>query len=216
MGLPSGLLWAPVNLDISQPGGFAEDPFRLEASYYSWGNTDGHNLTSPTSFAPYDFGKVNEQSPWYEGQVYGSTPGSQLSADITLVNDAAHMVLGDKWRMPSTAEFTELINNCVYLDTEGNELDPAAPDKRISINDCPGIYLKSVINGSRLFLPLTGSAGSNRLNYLGTSAYLWCTDYIDEKSARRAQINSSGLSVAQASSRCFGFAIRAVYDLTLT
>lgn len=215
MGLPSGLLWAPVNLDISQPGGFAENPFRLEASYFSWGNTDGHNPTSPSSFAPYSFGNVNAQSPWYEGQVYGSTPGYQLSSDITLENDAAHIILGDKWRIPSAADYMELMNNCVFLDAEGNDLDPEAPDKRVTLNDCPGIYLKSVINGSRLFIPLTGSGGSSTLSYLGTSGYLWCTDYIDEKSAKRAQVGANGLSVAQPSSRCFGFAIRAVYDLSL-
>jgi hypothetical protein len=61
MGLPSGTLWASRNIDVTQPDGFAASPFQCDCSFFSWGNIDGHNPTSNSSFSPYNWGGVNEQ-----------------------------------------------------------------------------------------------------------------------------------------------------------
>ncbi|MBQ5373919.1 MAG: hypothetical protein IIU51_05110, partial [Bacteroidaceae bacterium] len=123
MGLPSGILWASRNIDLTQKNGFAASPFQYEASYFSWGNTDGHNPTSQTTF-DYNWGSINAQVPWYEGQPYGDTPGSQLDTNIPLKEDTARVNLGSPWRMPTSENFEELFNYCDFVRADGVTIIP--------------------------------------------------------------------------------------------
>ena len=82
MGLPSGTLWATRNVDITQPNGFAASEYQYECSFFSWGNTEGHNPTSSSSFSPYDWGSANDG-------VYASTAGSKIMGQLTASQDFA-------------------------------------------------------------------------------------------------------------------------------
>lgn len=210
MGLPSGLLWSPVNIDVSQPGGFAESPFKYDCSYFSWGNIVAHNPTSPSSFAPYDWGGVNNNEPWYEGQVYGQTPGVELTNDIPLTNDAANDILGGQWHIPSIADFIELFNNVDFIDADGNIIDQEVTDKRITINNCVGIYVRSRINGNKLFFTAGGYGSDTTLLGRSTGGFYWSASYVNSKSATGMKFDASGLNTGNNSSRYIGFLIRPV------
>ena len=140
-----------------------ETPFIYEKSFFSWGNIDGHNPSSASAFA-YDWGGVNGAEPWYDGQVYGSTPGNTLTGNIAVGEDfdAARANLGAPWRMPTSDEFAELFANIKYINADGTEVDTTKTDKRVNVNGVMGLYLESKLNGARLFFSCSGTAMAAR------------------------------------------------------
>lgn len=159
MGLPSGLLWAKANIDVTTQSKFQEvngevSPYTEEMSYFSWGNTDGHNPISASAFE-YDFGTVNSQEPYYEGQPYGETRGAALTGDITPSFDAARANLGAPWRLPTHDEVIELFDNCDFVQPDG-ETVISGNNKQVTVNNITGIYLKSKSNNNLLFIPVSG------------------------------------------------------------
>lgn len=214
MGLPSGLLWATRNIDVTQKNGFAASPFQYDCSFFSWGNIDGHNPTSPSSFAPWDWGSINAQAPWYEGQVYGDTPGNTLTDNIPVNDkyDAARANIGSPWRMPTTNEFGELFQNTIYINADGTEVDTTKTDKRVTINGVVGLYLQSKINGARLFLPCSGQGRGISRNYRGDLGQYWSSTIYGIRYGRFLYFYPSGIFPQSYSDKSYGFAIRPVRE----
>lgn len=215
MGLPSGVMWSPVNIDIEQPGGFAKSPFQYECSFFSWGNVDGHNPTGPASFSPWSWGAINAQDPWYDGQIYGDTPGNTLNGDIPVGvdYDAARANLGAPWRMPTLDDFVELFENCVYIDANGNEIETSRVDKRITINGIVGIRLRSEINGNVIFFPSVGFGSGTSLNSRGSNGLYWSSSWLSTRAARFLYFESGGVDPRGSFPRYYGFAVRPVMTL---
>ena len=212
MGLPSGVKWASRDIDLTQPGGFCKSPFQYEKSFFSWGNIDGHNPTSNSSFSPWNWGSVNEQEPWYEGQPYGLTKGVTLTGDIPVGEefDAARANLGAPWRMPTNAEYGELFANIKYIDANGNEV--TGTDKRVTVNGVLGLYIESTINGNRLFFSCSGyGAGTSRGNR-GSYGFYWSGTFYSARLARSLLFYSGGVNPQNDSNRYDGFAVRAVQN----
>lgn len=91
LGLPSGTMWATVNL------GGEEDS--LATDYYSWGETETKMLYCMNSYQ------------WAEG--YPNAHENILEKD-----DVAHVKWGGKWRLPTKEEFAELedtIHNTTWI-----------------------------------------------------------------------------------------------------
>lgn len=215
MGLPSGVMWSPVNIDVERPSGFAESPFQYDCSFFSWGNVDGHNPTGPTSFSPWNWGSVNGQEPWYDGQVYGNTPGNTLTGNIPVGEefDAARLNLGAPWRIPTRAEFIELFENVIYINADGTEIDISQTNKLVVLNGTVGLYLQSKINGARLFFACSGyGAGTTRLDR-GTYGFYWSSTWDSARNARRLRFNSSGVDPQNFDLRSCGFPVRPVMQL---
>lgn len=213
MGLPSGTKWAASNLDIDTESKLADSPFQYKCSFFSWGNVEGHNPLTETTFE-YDFGNVNEAAPWYEGQPYGDTPGSTLVEDFTKIIefDAARSLLGDPWRTPKGSDFQELINNTIYIDADGNEVDTSISDKRVTVNDVKGIYLQSKINGNRLFFPASGYGYGSSWNYRGNYGRYWSSTFVSSRNAIRLSFLSGVVSPYNNGERCDGYPIRPVMN----
>ena len=168
MGLPSGLLWAKANIDITTDSGFQEvegdvSPFKYECSFCSWGNTDIYN---PMSDKSYVIGSNSNSFNYNFGTSYDSSPGGTLTANLGPSFDAARANLGAPWRIPTNNEFIELVDNCDFVDADGNVVTASTSvagtdaDKRITMNGIIGIRLRSKINGNTLFFPACGY-GSN-------------------------------------------------------
>lgn len=215
MGLPSGVMWSPVNIEIEQPGGFAKSPFQYDCSFFSWGNIDGHNPTGPASFSPWNWGGVNAQEPWYDGQVYGDTPGNTLKGNIPVGvdYDAARANLGAPWRMPTSDDFVELLENCVYIDANGNEIETGRVDKRITLNGIVGIRLRSEINGNVIFFPAIGYGSGTTRDGRGIDGYYRSSSWNSDRNARVLFFSSDGVYPQAATSRYNGFAVRPVMTL---
>ena len=211
MGLPSGVKWASRDIDLTKPGGFCETPFIYEKSFFSWGNIDGHNPISNSAFS-YDWGGVNGAEPWYDGQVYGSTPGNTLTGSIAVGEDfdAARANLGAPWRMPTSAEFAELVANIIYIDANGDEVDTTKTDKRVSVNGVMGLYLESRINGARLFFSCSGYGNGRSWYYRGADGSYWSSTWSSARSARGLFFYSGGVNPQSGNYRYCGFALRPV------
>jgi uncharacterized protein (TIGR02145 family) len=211
MGLPSGVKWASRDIDLTKPGGFCETPFIYEKSLFSWGNIDGHNPSSVSAF-DYDWGGVNAQEPWYEGQPYGSTPGNTLTGNIAVGEDfdAARANLGTPWRMPTSAEFAELFANIKYINADGTEVDTTKADKRVTVNGVMGLYIESNINGARLFFSCSGCGDGRSWLNRGSRGYYWSSTWYSARYARRLYFFSGGVYQHDDSNRYYGFALRPV------
>ena len=61
---------------------------------------------------------------------------------LDLEDDAAHANLGDNWRMPTVAEWQELIDNCIW---EWTILENGVKGMKVTSN-----------NGNSIFLPAAG------------------------------------------------------------
>jgi chemotaxis protein histidine kinase CheA len=211
MGLPSGVKWASRDIDLTKAGGFCDTPFTYEKSFFSWGNIDGHNPISNSAF-DYNWGGVNAQEPWYDGQPYGSTPGNTLTGNIAVGEDfdAARANLGGNWRMPARNEFVELFSNIIYIKADGTEVDTTKADKRVMVNGVLGLYIQSNINGARLFFSCSGYGYGRSWDYRGSYGYYWSSTFNSARGARYLYFYSGGVYPQDYNNRCRGFALRPV------
>lgn len=215
MGLPSGLLWAKNDIDVSQLSNFTPTPFQYEKTFFSWGNVNGHNPISESEF-DYNWGGVNSEEPYYDGQPYGDTPGSSITANLTISQDAARANLGAPWRLPTTNEFKELIDNCDFVQADGTTvIEVATTDKRVTVNGIVGIYLKSKHNGNLLFFACSGLGDRTSWGYRGSFGYYWSSSINNERYARSLHFNSAGVLPQYNFYRFNGLAVRAVFGTGL-
>ncbi|MBQ0095110.1 MAG: Ig-like domain-containing protein [Bacteroidetes bacterium] len=70
---------------------------------------------------------------------------SRMDTVLVLTDDAARMNWGDKWRMPTKEELTELYEKCTWTWT--------------TVNGTKGYNVKSNINGNSIFLPVLEDEG---------------------------------------------------------
>lgn len=202
MGLPSGLMWAKRNIDVTQPNGFAASEFQYECSFFSWGNVECHNPISDSAF-DYDFGSSNEGP-------YASTPGAALTGDASLSYDAARINCGAPWRLPTTSEFAELFNNIDYIDANGDVIDPSQTNKLVTVNGIVGIFLKSKVNGNRLFFPCSGLGSGTSWYYRGSGGNYWSSSLYSATNGRYLGFDSGGVTPQGNGNRFYGFSGRAV------
>jgi len=211
MGLPSGVKWAARDIDLTKPSGFCDTPFTYMKSFFSWGNIDGHNPISNSAFS-YNWGGVNEQEPYYEGQPYGDTPGNTLTGNIAVGEDfdAARANLGAPWRMPTNTEFGELFANIIYIDANGDEVDTTKTDKRVSVNGVMGLYIQSKLNGARLFFSCSGNGYGRSWGGRGSSGNYWSSTWSSARNARYLGFYSGGVFPQNNDNRYYGRALRPV------
>lgn len=212
LGLPSGLLWATRNIDATQKNGFAKSPYQNECSFFSWGNIDAHNPTSPTSFNPWNWGSGTNTEP------YVSSPGSEIifPDNIERKNDAAYNNCGDNWRMPTINEFAELLANTVFIDSNGNVIEESNPNKIISMPKYDntgvvnGIRLRSKNNGNILFFPCCGSGNGLNWSSRNATGRYWSSECSSQINGKHLWFYSNDVTVNSVLSRYFGFPIRPV------
>lgn len=208
MGLPSGRLWAIANLDVTTQSGFAEvdgkpSPFIYECTFFSWGNTEGHNPISTSAFS-YDWGSNNEGP-------YAQTPGAALTANAGLSYDAARAILGSPWRDPSTEDYAELFANIDFVQADGETvIDASQANKLVTVNNVVGIYLKSKINSNLLFFACCGYGGGQGWGSRGSGGDYWSRSLNSQANGRDLGFYSGGVNPQYDVSRFYGFARRAV------
>ena len=206
MGLPSGTLWAKRNIDVTQPDGFAASEEQYECSFFSWGNVEGHNPTSSSSFS-YDWGSGNDGP-------YASTPGASLTGDIptNMQYDSAMASIGAPWRMPTTTEFAELFNSSYtdYIDYNGNVLTGTDKLTSLGASHIQGILLRSKANGNRIFFPCSGNGGGSSWYNRGSYGLYWSSSLASATDGRGLYFYSGGVYPQDNNYRFLGFAVRAV------
>ena len=202
LALPSGLKWARRNIDITQANGFAASEFQYECSFFSWGNTEGHNPTSTSAFG-YDWGSGNDGP-------YASTPGAAITGQLAPSQDAARANAGAPWRQPLTSEFQELFDNCEFIDANGTAISTSTTNKLVTVNSITGIYLKSKNNSKRIFFPCSGYGDGASWHYRGSRGLYWSASLLSASYGRILNFHSGGVFPQHDYYRFFGFAVRPV------
>lgn len=123
LGLPSGLKWANMNLGASSTTDYGD--------YFAWGETSTKTAFSMDNYKWYDTAKYRTTLDFDDGKT-----------TLDAADDAARMLLGEKWRMPNQKDFRELIQNC-----------NCSWGKQGGVN---GLIVKSKTNGNTIFFPSGG------------------------------------------------------------
>ena len=137
--------WANANL-----GADSEEAY---GDYYAWGEVE---TKEDFSLATYK---------WWDGSYltkYNTRSSNGAIDNETILDpedDAAHVILGGSWRMPTYAEWIELIDNCTIEWTTENEVE--------------GIRVTSKTNDNSIFLPAAGLRSGTDFIYVGINGYYW-------------------------------------------
>ena len=151
LGLPSGTMWATCNVGADKP----EDQGLL----FQFGRVDGYryrdkNSQFRTNAQNLEDGSTSEYIP-----ITSSGKTYKVNDILDLADDAAHVNMGGKWRMPTKDELKELFNNTTR--------------KVETINRVKGMLFTSKINNKRLFVPFAGYWYNGSFAAAGSSADVW-------------------------------------------
>ena len=150
LGLPSGTMWATCNVGATKP----EDPGIL----FQFGRVDGYKYDDEN----HKF-RTNVQNLEYSSSrcIPITTTGKVYKKNeiLDLDDDAAHINMGGKWRMPTNNDLEELIDNTTH--------------DVVTVNGVKGMIFTSIINSKQLFIPFAGFWYNGYFNTVGSYAYIW-------------------------------------------
>lgn len=141
LGLPSGLKWATCNVGATKPeeaGGF-----------YAWGEVAEKDAYEWKTYKWCEDGSYSKLTKYNENvSVYTLEPE----------DDAAHVLWGGSWRMPTREEFEELLTKCTRKFTTQNEVR--------------GLLVTGP-NGNSIFLPSAGYNPGTQVQWTNNRGYWW-------------------------------------------
>lgn len=115
LGLPSGILWAKYNLGASS----CEEP----GDYFFWGDTkpceNGSRYKYVNEFY-YEGGGESQYLKYVTDKDEGIVDGKTT---LDLSDDAASVMLGELWSIPTVSDIEELLKYCIWKETEKNGID---------------------------------------------------------------------------------------------
>ena len=153
LGLPSGTLWATMNVGAKKPEDFGD--------YFAWGETTGYNGGKTTfNWSTYKYcnGSKTTITKYCASSEYGTVDNKKL---LEYADDAATVNWGEAWQMPTLDQYKELINSS-YTTTEWTTL-----------NGVSGMKITSKSNLKSIFLPAAGYRYETSLNSAGSYGHYW-------------------------------------------
>ena len=132
--------WATCNVGATSPEGYGD--------YFAWGET--------TTKAEY----ISENCTTY-GLSYSSLQSQgyiDSEGNLTAQYDVATANWGGDWRMPTRAEYNELLNNCTWNWTTQNSVKG---------------YKVTGPSGASIFFPAAGYRYGSSLSNAGSVGYYW-------------------------------------------
>ena len=190
LGLPSGLKWADRNIGASNPEDYGV--------YFAQGETEPK---TDYSWNTYKWGSSKDLLTKYcTNSSYGLNGFTDNKTSLDLEDDAAHMNWSGEWRMPTKADFEELINN--------TNLERVTNYKGTGVAG----FLFTASNGNHIFLPAAGDYNTSKLFFAGSAGYYWSSSlntrfpYV----AYSLLLTSDKVSVANYFSREIGRPVRPV------
>ena len=171
--------WANMNVGATNPEGYGE--------YFAWGET----ATKTT----YDWSTYFDTNDGGRSFTKYNNNGGKTILDPE--DDAAHVNWGGSWRIPTKAEWQELLDNCTWTWTTQN-----------GINGYKVTSNKAGYTDKFIFLPAAGYRSGSDLDYVGSDGEYWSSSlHGNSYGAWRLRLNSHSLGSA---SRCYGRSVRPV------
>lgn len=183
LGLPSGLLWGSKNVGASTEYD--------NGSYFAWGEISDKDYYGWETFKHAN-GSFNTMKKYCEKSNYGIVDNKFILDDS---DDAAQVVLGDKWHTPSSDELQELIDNCKW-----------------QWEIVSGMYGWRIIgsNGNSIFLPAVGAYSACRLASVNEIGRYWCSNMESTHSAFGLRFNDEEYKIVD-DTKFYGRPIRPVF-----
>ena len=147
LGLPSGTLWATMNVGASKPEDYGD--------YFAWGETKPKQNYGWSTYK-WCNGAYDKQIKYCTKSDYGRVDDK---TELDLADDAAYVNWGPQWRMPSKAQQDELRSECKWQWTTRNGVN--------------GYLVTSKRNSASLFLPAAGFRYEGKLYYAGKGGDYW-------------------------------------------
>ena len=189
LGLPSGLKWAKCNVGAETETDYGD--------YFMWGSTTP-NTADECTWVNYKHCNGTEDTlTKYNTKIkYGKNPDNIITLDS--VDDAARANMGGDWRMPTSDELRELLDNTT--------------NEWATINGVSGRKFTSKTDTSKyIFFPAAGNCG-NGLVYDGGNYGFIRTSSLDTSNPRNAWYLLFGLYYCNIGSsfRYYGRSVRGV------
>ena len=151
LGLPSGLLWAKCNLGATTPEGYGD--------YFAWGETTMKGSYKWNTYQ-YCMGSGNTLTKYCNLSNLGYNGFTDNLTTLEPIDDAATANWGDSWRMPTKAEFEELLNNTTVTWTTQNGVNG-------------WLFTANDGSGNSLFLPAAGNYWEGELYNANDLGQYW-------------------------------------------
>lgn len=184
LGLPSGTLWATMNIGANSPEEYCD--------YFAWGETEPKENYD---WSTYEWcnGSENTMTKYCTYGYYGTVDGK---TELEPEDDAASVNWGASWRMPTVEQLQELIDNCTWTSMQQNGVNGR---------------LVTGPNGNTIFLPAAGSRQNSSLYNAGSrGCCLSRMLYSSEQSGTVALCFSSESVQRSPLGRQYGHTVRAV------
>lgn len=188
LGLPSGTLWATMNIGATSPEDYGD--------YFAWGETAPKDVYNWSTYQ-WCNGSYTTMTKYCTNSNYGYNGFTDGKTELDPEDDAATANWGSEWRMPSTSQIDELINNCISEWT--------------TMNGVNGRLFTSKINGASLFLPAAGYRLDSSLNNAGSWGGYWSRTLYSSYPSYACDLyfNSGSVRWGYGDRHC-GFTVRAV------
>ena len=152
LGLPSGTLWAAMNVGASSPSDYGW--------YFQWGDTIGYTEEQ------LGFSEGKKKFIWgdYKWSINGSDSNFSKYKDIgialDLEDDAAHVHMGGDWHIPTDGQIGELLDNTTNTWTEQDYVKGR-------------LFTSKKDNSKSIFIPVAGAAWFGLILASGGYGGIW-------------------------------------------
>lgn len=187
LGLPSGTLWATVNIGATKPEGYG--------SYFAWGETT-QNSSYQWSNYKHCKGSATTLTKYCTLETKGVVDNL---TELLPEDDAAATVWGNAWKTPTLTQLVELMNGA-YITSEW-----------VTINGIKGRKITSKVNGNTIFMPAGGHKRSTSVYNTGAHGYyLSSTLRKSNPESAEGRALTTDCFYAIEATRCHGLNVRAV------
>lgn len=190
LGLPSGTLWATMNVGASKSSD--------AGLYFQWGDTSGFTADQvgngegkkPFKWTDYKF------NPSGDGKTF--TKYTTTGATLELEDDAAHVNMGGDWHMPTPSQIKELVDNTINTWTTQDGVNGR-------------LFTSKTDTSKSVFIPAVGYAWGDSLGSVGGEAGVWTStlDTFDVDYGQDLDFDSS-IFYLSSTYRNLGFSVRGV------
>ncbi len=152
--------WGKSNLGASKPEEYG--------NYYSWGEITTKDVYLDYSYKWFkdgDRNKILKYCPSDKTKYWGGDGSPDNKVVLEKEDDAATVLLGDRWRLPTKEEFLELIATKELKKEYGWTWE--------SRNGHYGWSVKYLINGNTVFFPAGGHLGKKYSETIGSYGLYW-------------------------------------------
>ena len=187
--LPSGTLWATMNVGASKPSDYG--------LYFQWGDTQGYTAEQVgTGEGKKKF--ASDESDYKFGVYPNYTKYTVAGATLELEDDAAHANMGGDWHMPTPIQISELLDNTTNAWTTQDGVN--------------GRLFTSKKDGSKsIFIPAAGDAWDGSVRNSGVSGNFWSSMlFTDDVDFGQSLYFDSGDVSLSGNVRYDGFSVRGV------